>query len=829
MNMKKLFAGAVLALLGLPATANAQTDEPVYINGSVLTWYYYGKDIHSSTIGWNEVGPGSVDQPSNIGLMTWGIDATRAEGKQFVLTDFPIRHNLFYGNAGGVFTGDAYYTFSELEVGWEDNLDGEVGSESYQIVVRKWTWEVDSVGNYTNLKYQNVGKIYNNPTDLTYDPLNDIVYGVFTDNDGNYKLGTLDMSTLKITYISRESMALTGELRTLACNSKGELYGTDKSGNVYQVNTTDGSLRTIGNMGFPNQQKMQSAAFDYRTDKLYWLGYMNNGKISAATDGTNNTLSIADGGRDTGLYEINTETGEATLIGDTYRTQMTYDVNGDPNGIQKERGFQLTGIYVVGSIMKHANDLRAFFRTSPIQMKNGETGTNNVTVAVKNVGTDKVRGSKYVVNLYADGELIGTIDDSKDDVYTDNLDAGESQDFTFSYSASTVPGTHVLKVEVTYADDQELRNNSAETTVRVLTDKMLPQVKLEGVKNGNGIDLSWENPNGRIIEGAEEYVAFTYDGLGEWTMVDGDKGYTQKPQNFNSSINFANWSTPKAFIVFDPIKAGFDLAVGGEKWNAYQGSQYFAAFWSAAMDDAGGHEIDNSDYMVSPELSGDAQTISFWAKGYRGYESTGYATEMAFNETVEVLYTTDAANLDPTTYEVAVAEFSINDVLWTQYTADLPAGAMHFAIHRTSKAREYTNNEDLGTTVEIPGTGSFVMMIDNIEFFVKPREVKGYNLYKNGKFVEQLSADQTAYSVKRASTSDEYTMTVVYDDGESNPSNAMSIDYLNYLLGIEPVVAAPAAEGIQIFNMRGQRVASMQRPGLYIVKKDGKTRKVMVK
>ncbi len=826
MNLKKFCAGAMMALLGLPAMA--QAEDPVVIKGNLIDWYYYGKDIHSSDIGWHQQSTGGgawIDSlgvshatgASNYGLMALTINSNNP-GKP-LLPSFLIRNHILYSNCGGVYVGgNVYYSFFGHEKNATENIDNELGSEEYEILVRKWTWDLDEQGNYVNVKYETVGTFYNQPTDLTYDPLNDIVYGVFSIGDDGYKLGTLNMETFQITYISREAMPLTGELRTLAVNSKGQLFGTDKSGNVFEVSTVDGTLRTIGNMGFPNQQKMQSATFDFRTDKLYWLGFMNNGKSSNDPAGTNTTATVAEGGRDTGLYEINTETGEATLIGKTDFKDviLEYDDYGNITD-SKENIYgkmQMTGIYVEGAFTKAAKDLRTYFAETPVQMKNGEPGSNNVTVTVKNIGLEKVLAKNYVVKFYADGQLVGTIDRDGDGTNeencTDNLEAGKAIQLTFTYNASTTPGNHVLKVEVEYADDEQLRNNSAEASVRVLTDKMLPQVKLEGVQNGNGLDLSWQNPNGRIVEGAEDFVPFTYSGLGEWTMYDGDKAYPQTPQNFNSSIAFANSGKPKAFIVFDPIKAGFDLAVGGEKFAPYAGKQYFASFWSAVPDnsDAGGHQVANDDWIISPELSGEAQTISFMAKGYIGTEAVGQVTTMDHIENMRVLYsTTDTAIAS---FQVVKDTFTVNNRAWTKYEAELPAGAKYFAL-------QYCSEE------------GFVVMIDDIEFFVKPREVKGYNLYKNGVFVEQLAADQTAYSVKRTSTSDQYTMTVVYDDGESNPSNAMSIDYLNYLLGIEPVAAAPAAEGVQIFNMRGQRVTSMQRPGLYIVKNGSKTRKVMVK
>ena len=755
--MKKttLFATLLAATMAMPAFAQ---DEPVRICGSLIDWYYYGKDIHSNDNGWHQQSPGNgawIDDEgvghstgaANYGLFSFILNPSNP-GKP-LNPEFLIRNTVLYSNCGGLYMGgNEYYSFFGHEVDASSNIDGEYGSEEYEILVRKWTWDgVDeTTGLYKNVNYQNVGKMYNQPTDLAYDPENDIVYGVFNIGGGDgYKLGTLDMSTFKITWISREAMSMLGELRTLACNSKGELYGTDKSGGIYQVDKTDGKLTKIGEMGFKSQSRMMSATFDYRTDKMYWLGFVNDGKNSASTDGTNTTLSVADGGRDTGLYEIDVETGEVKLIGKTdfKDVEMEYDEYGNLIGATTNQygKMQLTGIYVEGSIVKYENDLNVRITSYPQQLKERESG--DVKVTVKNMGTKTVRGSRYSVSLYADGQLVGTIDDSDDEVYTDNLNAGDSQTFTFNLTASKA-GDLTLKAVVTFANDEHLSNNPAETIVNVLPGKIQQELTLTATEKKIGLVLSWNAIDGLITEDAESYVAFSYDNLRDWTMVDGDGGYTQKPSNFNSSVEYPNWNTPKAFIVMNPEKAGLgpDYTIGGEKFMPHSGDQYFAGFYSASRD---GAEVANDDYMVSPELSGDAQTISFWAKGYRGYESPDYpeyVTDMRFNETIEVLYTTDADNLDPTTYEVAREEFAINDKEWEQYTAELPAGAKHFALHRTSKTRQYEETE-LGT-VEVPGTGSFIMMIDDISFRIKA--AKSYNIYR-GKEIIASNIEELTYIV----------------------------------------------------------------------------------
>ena len=815
MKMKQLFAGALVALLGLPvaATAAQSTEsEPIVINGSLVNWYYYGKDIHSSSQGWWEmpVGLGTADDPYNIGLISLAVNPS--DKKKAWVCGFPIRNHILYSNAGGVFTGDAYYSFyMGMTDDWIENVEQEYGTEEYIVKVRKWTWDgVDENGDYTNVKYEQVATMKSQPIDLTYDPYNDIVYGIFY-NGNTYKFGTLDMETFEISYISREGIVY-GAPQCIAINSKGEIYAIDASGYVYKVNKTNGVLSTIGNVGFKSQPRRMSATFDLRTDKLYWVGFMNDGKKSAATDGSNNTLTVAEGGRDTGIYEVNTETGEATLVKKTDWTdsEPVYDENGDvvDYKVNKYGKMQLTGIYVEGSFTRKEVDQSIMIINCPEQLRKGEAGT--VEVRVKNLGTKRVRGRDYKVNCYVDGQLIGTIDNDGEDIYTTDLEVGKSTLYSFSFQA-THSGQLQVYAEVVNEKDEESRNNkTAVKEVIVFNEKLLPQVKLEGEALMRGITLTWSDPDGHIVDGAEDYAAFTYQSVGEWTMVDGDKGYTQKPNNFNESVNYPNWSTPKAYIVFNPVKAGFDLAVGGEKFNPYAGSQYFAAFFTAVPDDseAGGHQIPNNDWMISPELSGKAQTISFMAKGYKGLEATGYVTEANYPEKMRVLYS--MSSTDTTTFVVAVDTFVVNNEAWTRYEANLPEGAKYFVLQCVS---------DEG----------YVLLIDEIEFQVEPLEVKGYKLYRNGVLEKEFGPQETTFTDGRASKSDLFTVVAVYEEGESNPSNAISVDLLNGVsTGINKVQDTDSVV-TEIYNLRGQRVNSMNMPGIYVVKKGNTVQKLIKK
>ena len=138
---------------------------------------------------------------------------------------------------------------------------------------------------------------------LAVDPISGKVYGIFTKDDlTGYYLGT-------ITYEEGTSATkiadLDGEWAAFAIDSKGQFYGIDKTvqlvdesllttaSNLYKIDRNDGSLTLVGPTG-QLPQYTSGAAFDHKTDRLFW------------------TVSPPD---ETGiLCEVNTSTGAATML-----------------------------------------------------------------------------------------------------------------------------------------------------------------------------------------------------------------------------------------------------------------------------------------------------------------------------------------------------------------------------------------------------------------------------------------------------------------------------------------------------------------------------------
>lgn len=198
-------------------------------------------DIYGSVIfalGWEDM----PDAPYGI----YSIKGGNGTGPEKVLTDSKLK-----ANGGGVYADGLYHLVS-----YEEYPDG------YSVYYR-----VYDVDNSWKLIYEKpLSSLTSIATDLTFNPADGKIYGCFNDGQGGYFLGTLDELTGKAHSIA----ALEEQLMTISANRTGEIYGVGAYGNLYKVNPATAELTAIGSTG-KTIRYAQSATFDYRTDKLYWV------------------------------------------------------------------------------------------------------------------------------------------------------------------------------------------------------------------------------------------------------------------------------------------------------------------------------------------------------------------------------------------------------------------------------------------------------------------------------------------------------------------------------------------------------------------------------
>lgn len=144
--------------------------------------------------------------------------------------------------------------------------------------------------------------------------------------------------------------------------------------------------------------------------------------------------------------------------------------------------------------------------------------------------------------------------------------------------------------------------------------------------------------------------------FGDWTLYDGTGG---AGVYYSSQENFDNEGEPQAWLPFNPV------AISSNVTSAHSGNQYMESICPRTG-------VASDHWLISPELSGNAQTITFWDREV----VTTYGAE-----TYEVLVSYTDNN--PASF-TKVGDFTTNSTTWQLKSASLPAGSKYFAIRHTS-------------------------------------------------------------------------------------------------------------------------------------------------
>lgn len=420
--------------------------------------------------------------------------------------------------------------------------------------------------------------------------------------------------------------------------------------------------------------------------------------------------------------------------------------------------------------------------------------TENVKVTVNNFGSKDARG--YKVELYANNKLIAS------KTPAEPLKAYYFETFNFEYPISILEDKEgvELKAVVVYSNDLNTDDNevSASTKFEIST-KPHPD-SATATKTENGVEVAWtavDSESKTATESFESYTSWSTDLFGDWKSVANNTGTTGGPFN----MKYPSQGTSFAFTLADPLdrwlsKEQLEQVPG---FKAHTGSKYLAAFHRA---DDGGNDVTQDNWLFSPELSGEQQTISFWVKNENDTDQ-----KINYPETFDVLYsTTDSKQASFTkigeTHTASKGE-------WEEVSVELPAGSKYFAINHNTVA-----------------ANSFVFMIDDITYTYGPGTVILYRIYRDGTLVGTVPSDQTTFVDKTADNNTKYVygVTAVYFDGESEATIATDTT-----TGINDVFKAEKT--FDVYTVDGIRVAtnvssfSTMKKGVYIV--NGK--KVIVK
>ena len=387
-----------------------------------------------------------------------------------------------------------------------------------------------------------------------------------------------------------------------------------------------------------------------------------------------------------------------------------------------------------------------------------------IVATVTNEGENAAEG--YTVEIKANGKVLTTV------VADKALDSFAKDVIEVDYETSVFDeaGDVTLSVNVDFENELVPDDNTASTIITVKEPTAIAPASLLAEDKGiRGVDLTWAMTAAARAEAAAEttedfedasvFEPFSLGGItadehngafGDWTLYDGNGIGTYGFQN----IEFENAYQPMAFIVFDPNAISESVA---ETYAPHSGDQFLLSFCPV---DENNNAPATDHWLISPELSGNAQTISFFAR---------VITDQYGPETFEVWASSTDNGVASFT---KVADYSTTATDWEEFTAELPAGSKFFAIRHTS-------------------TDVFGLLVDDVTFAAAGASAPvptAFNIYYNGEKVGTAEADKTSYNVpfeKIAAGEQVFGVSAVYANGSESKAVTDTIT----IAPVEPLFA----------------------------------------
>ncbi len=370
---------------------------------------------------------------------------------------------------------------------------------------------------------------------------------------------------------------------------------------------------------------------------------------------------------------------------------------------------------------------------------------------------------------------------------------------------------HVTAV-VAAAADANAANNTKTITTKVVDPVIPVPQSLDCTKTADGLRLSWQSPwtKGSVTDDIESYKDWAIDNVGDWTMADLDHDVTYYIKK--DLGEYDNASSPKAFQVCNANTLGIDIWDEGKP---HSGNKMLMAM--------AGVKYVNNDWLISPRLNGDEQTISFFARSF--------TLENQQPERMRVLYST--TDTDPANFtKIHAADYLELSGEWAEFRYVVPQGARYFAVNCVSDS-------------------GFAMFVDDLSFndlTVPQLKLKEYEVYRNGVLLGKTSAteitdpevvDGTVYTVRAIfdKTESDLSESITYDESAVGEMTADAIRVATtkgeiIVIGAEgKQVAAASADGRMLLNAvaESNRVSIPATAGVYVVTVNGKSVKTIVR
>ena len=445
------------------------------------------------------------------------------------------------------------------------------------------------------------------------------------------------------------------------------------------------------------------SGFTRTTNDQYWGFVNNNGSVSG-------TATIGYEGRDLSA-STTVSVGNnlvSTTVAVTYRADL-YIVGDFGNGWD----------FSTGTPMTYNSGDNTYTATVTVD-------ANNLILFARKLGESNPWNTRYIFGPNSDGDWWVTGDNANGtiDLYDDDpIKIVNSGTYTVTINATTGALTIEKLVLPPPENVQATADNDTQSaTVTWDAPSNLPMHIAQVTEDFENTSVFPPFSTGGID-------ATTHTGaFGEWTLYDATGGcivYGSK------QLDYEHEGEPHAWFVFAPSGAtassDYPNAVPHD---SYSGAQYLESICPQSSTTAAGV---SDHWLISPELSGNAQTISF----YVCEMTTQYG-----DETYEIWVST--TNNDPSSFTQLGNYYSVSSIDWEERFVQLPADTKYFAIRHTSP--------DI-----------FGLLIDDVtyETFVPDVEPVSYNVYLDGVLVGNVDAnDPLTYDFNNVTAGVEHTVEI---------------------------------------------------------------------
>ena len=296
--------------------------------------------------------------------------------------------------------------------------------------------------------------------------------------------------------------------------------------------------------------------------------------------------------------------------------------------------------------------------------------------------------------------------------------------------------------------------------------------------------LSWDAPSSSTTDVNDDFEQYEAWGtsFGAWTTVDNDHGFAG---NLVDGVQYNHQGEAFAFINWEPA----DIFEGADS-NVLPHSGEKAAAAIYQVDNMGNDYIDADNWLISPQLSGKAQTIHFWVNNLPAQDGN-YGTER-----FDVL--TSMTNNEIAAFKKVGDTHVQGSGKWTEVAVTVPEGTKFFAIHHITKKDNV-----------------FVFMVDDATFESGTGPIL-YNIYRDGTYVGKTYTT-LSNEIANDGQTHQYSVTAVYADGtESEPVMLTVTTGIQNVDGTSPVT-------YDVYTLDGKQVLKAARSlhklakGIYVI------------